>query len=304
MDIDKQMEIVERGAVDLISADEMRKKLAKALNEKRPLRIKLGMDPTAPDLHLGHVVVLQKLKQFQELGHTAIFLIGDFTGMIGDPTGRSETRPVLTREKLNENAETYKRQVFKILDPDKTEIRFNSEWFEAMNAADMVRLCAHYTIARMLEREDFRNRYQNNLPISVHEFLYPLVQGYDSVALQCDVELGGSDQIFNLLVGRDLQKDYGQESQSVLTVPLLEGTDGVNKMSKSYGNSVGIDESPNIIFGKLMSISDDLMIRYFELLERHHHRRAQRAEGRNEAGLLKPHGRQDALRPRDGASLS
>jgi tyrosyl-tRNA synthetase len=266
MDIDKQMEIVERGAVDLISADEMRKKLAKALNEKRPLRIKLGMDPTAPDLHLGHVVVLQKLKQFQELGHTAIFLIGDFTGMIGDPTGRSETRPVLTREKLNENAETYKRQVFKILDPDKTEVRFNSEWFETMNAADLVRLCAHYTIARMLEREDFRNRYQNNLPISVHEFLYPLVQGYDSVALKCDVELGGSDQIFNLLVGRDLQKDYGQESQSVLTVPLLEGTDGVNKMSKSYGNSVGIDESPDVIFGKLMSISDDLMIRYFELL--------------------------------------
>ncbi len=266
MDIDKQMEIVERGAVDLISAAEMKKKLAKAKAEKRPLRIKLGMDPTAPDLHLGHTVVLQKLKQFQELGHTAIFLIGDFTGMIGDPTGRIETRPVLTREQLNENAETYKRQVFKILDPEKTEIRFNSEWFEAMNAADMVRLCAHYTIARMLEREDFKNRYQNNLPISVHEFLYPLVQGYDSVALRCDVELGGSDQIFNLLVGRDLQRVYGQESQAVLTVPLLEGTDGVNKMSKSYGNFVGIDEPPDVIFGKLMAISDELMLRYFELL--------------------------------------
>ncbi|HUJ69794.1 MAG TPA: tyrosine--tRNA ligase, partial [Syntrophorhabdales bacterium] len=232
MDMDKQMEIVERGAVDLISVDEMKKKLAKAHAEKRPLRIKLGMDPTAPDLHLGHTVVLQKLKQFQELGHTAIFLIGDFTGMIGDPSGRIETRPVLSREQLLENAETYKRQVFKILDPDKTEVRFNSEWFETMNAADMIRMCAHYTIARMLEREDFRNRYQNNLPISVHEFLYPLVQGYDSVALKADMELGGSDQIFNLLVGRDLQKAYGQESQCVLTVPLLEGTDGVNKMSK------------------------------------------------------------------------
>jgi tyrosyl-tRNA synthetase len=266
MDIDKQMEIIGRGAVDLISAEEMKKKLARAKNEKRPLRIKLGMDPTAPDLHLGHTVVLQKLKQFQELGHTAIFLIGDFTGMIGDPTGRIETRPVLTKEKLQENAETYKRQVFKILDPDKTEIRFNSEWFEAMNAADMVRMCAHYTIARMLEREDFRNRYQSNLPISVHEFLYPLVQGYDSVALKCDVELGGHDQIFNLLVGRDLQRAYGQESQAVLTVPLLEGTDGVNKMSKTYGNYVGIDEPPDVIFGKLMSISDDLMLRYFELL--------------------------------------
>jgi tyrosyl-tRNA synthetase len=266
MDLTREMEIVERGAVDLISAEEMKKKLARARAEKKPLRIKLGMDPTAPDLHLGHTVVLQKLKQFQELGHTAIFLIGDFTGMIGDPSGRIETRPVLTKEHLLENAETYKRQVFKILDPEKTEIRFNSEWFEAMNAADMVRLCAQYTVARMLEREDFRNRYQNNLPISVHEFLYPLVQGYDSVALQADVELGGSDQIFNLLVGRDLQRAYGQESQAVLTVPLLEGTDGVNKMSKTYGNYVGIDEAPDVIFGKLMAISDDLMLRYYELL--------------------------------------
>lgn len=266
MDLTREMEIVERGAVDLISVEEMKKKLARARAEKKPLRIKLGMDPTAPDLHLGHTVVLQKLKQFQELGHTAIFLIGDFTGMIGDPSGRIETRPVLTKEHLLQNAETYKRQVFKILDPDKTEIRFNSEWFEAMNAADMIRLCAQYTVARMLEREDFRNRYQNNLPISVHEFLYPLVQGYDSVALHADVELGGSDQIFNLLVGRDLQKVYGQESQAVLTVPLLEGTDGVNKMSKTYGNYVGIDEAPDVIFGKLMAISDDLMLRYYELL--------------------------------------
>ncbi|MGD0231163.1 MAG: tyrosine--tRNA ligase [Syntrophorhabdales bacterium] len=266
MDLDRGMEVIKRGAVDLISAEELRKKLARAEAEKRPLRVKLGMDPTAPDLHLGHTVVLQKLKQFQELGHTAIFLIGDFTGLIGDPTGRIETRPVLTREQLLQNAETYKRQVFKILDPERTEVRFNSEWMNAMNAGDMIRLCAQYTVARMLEREDFRSRYQNNLPISVHEFLYPLVQGYDSVALASDIELGGSDQIFNLLVGREIQKAYGQEPQAVLTVPLLEGTDGVNKMSKSYGNYVGIDEPPDVIFGKLMSISDPLMVRYYELL--------------------------------------
>jgi len=266
MELAKEMEIIERGAVDVISADEVKKKLAKAKADKRPLRVKLGMDPTAPDLHLGHTVVLQKLKQFQELGHTAIFLIGDFTGMIGDPTGRIETRPVLTREQLLENAETYKRQVFKILDPERTEIRFNSEWMEAMNAGDMIRLCSRYTVARMLEREDFRSRCQSNLPISVHEFLYPLVQGYDSVALRADVELGGHDQIFNLLVGREIQKAYGQEPQAVVTVPLVEGTDGVNKMSKSYGNYVGIDEPPDVIFGKLMAISDGLMLRYYELL--------------------------------------
>jgi tyrosyl-tRNA synthetase len=266
MEFAADMAGIERGAVNVISSEELRKKLAKAKAEKRPLRIKLGMDPTAPDLHLGHTVVLQKLKQFQELGHTALFLIGDFTGLIGDPTGRIETRPVLTKEQLLENAETYKRQVFKILDPDRTEIRFNSEWMNAMNAGDMIRLCAQYTVARMLEREDFRNRYQKNLPISVHEFLYPLVQGYDSVALEADVELGGSDQIFNLLVGREIQKGYGQEPQAVLTVPLLEGTDGVNKMSKSYGNYVGIDEPADAIFGKLMSISDELMLKYYELL--------------------------------------
>ncbi len=266
MTIDQEIEIIARGAVDLISRDELRRKLETARKENRPLRAKLGLDPTAPDLHLGHTVVLQKLKQFQELGHTAIFLIGDFTGMIGDPTGRIETRPALTREELLVNAETYKRQVFKILDPEKTEIRWNSDWFEAMNAADMIRLCAKYTVARMFEREDFRNRYQNNLPISIHEFLYPLVQGYDSVALDADVELGGHDQIFNLFVGREIQKAYGQESQVIVTVPLLEGTDGVNKMSKSYGNYVGIDEPPDVIFGKLMSISDELMLKYYELL--------------------------------------
>ncbi|MBA4418107.1 MAG: tyrosine--tRNA ligase [Syntrophus sp. (in: bacteria)] len=266
MDINDEIEVFKRGAVDIINEDDLRKKLVKARSEKRPLRVKLGMDPTAPDLHLGHTVVIQKLKQFQELGHTAIFLIGDFTGLIGDPTGRIETRPTLTKEALMANAETYKKQVFKILDPDKTEIRFNSEWMEAMNAADMIRLCAQYTVARMLERDDFKKRYQNNLSISVHEFLYPLVQAYDSVALKADVELGGSDQIFNLLVGRDIQKVYGQESQIVLTVPLLEGTDGVNKMSKTYGNYVGIDESPDTMFGKLMSISDELMLKYYELL--------------------------------------
>jgi tyrosyl-tRNA synthetase len=265
MDIEKQVQVIERGAVDLITQQDLKGKLA-AAKAKRPLRVKLGMDPTAPDLHLGHTVVLQKLKQFQELGHIAIFLIGDFTGMIGDPTGRIETRPVLTKEELLHNAETYKKQVFKILDPDRTEIRFNSEWMEAMNAADMIRLCAQYTVARMFERDDFRKRLQNNLPISIHEFLYPLVQGYDSVALKADVELGGHDQIFNLLVGRDIQKAYGQEAQIVVTVPLLEGTDGINKMSKSYGNYVGIDEPPDVIFGKLMSISDELMLKYYELL--------------------------------------
>jgi tyrosyl-tRNA synthetase len=266
MDIDRELEIIKRGAVDLINEEDLRKKLIRSKEQKKPLRVKLGLDPTAPDLHLGHTVVLQKLKQFQDLGHIAIFLIGDFTGLIGDPTGRVETRPQISKEVLMANAETYKEQVFKILDPEKTEVRYNSEWFEAMNAADMIRLCAQYTMARMMEREDFRNRYQNNLPISIHEFLYPLVQGYDSVALQADVELGGHDQIFNLFVGRDIQKVYGQESQCIVTVPLLEGTDGVNKMSKSYGNYVGIDEPPDTMFGKLMSISDELMLKYYELL--------------------------------------
>lgn len=265
-DVDKQMEVIKRGAVDLVNEEELRSKLERSIRENKPLRVKLGLDPTAPDLHLGHTVVLQKLKQFQELGHVAIFLIGDFTGMIGDPTGRIETRPALTKDELLVNAETYKKQVFKILDPETTEVRFNSEWFETMNAADMIRLCAQYTMARMMEREDFRNRYQNNLPISIHEFLYPLVQGYDSVALQADIELGGHDQIFNLFVGRVIQRAYGQESQVLVTVPLLEGTDGINKMSKSYGNYVGIDEQPDTMFGKLMSISDELMLKYYELL--------------------------------------
>lgn len=266
MGIEEQVAVIKRGAVDLINEKELRDKLARSEAQKKPLRVKLGMDPTAPDLHLGHTVVLQKLKQFQELGHLAIFLIGDFTGMIGDPTGRNETRPALSRDEIMANAETYKKQVFKILDPDRTEVRYNSEWFEKITAADMIRLCAQYTMARIMEREDFRNRFQNNVPISIHEFLYPLVQGYDSVALEADIELGGHDQIFNLFVGRDIQKAYGQESQVLVTVPLLEGTDGINKMSKSYGNYVGIDEPPDEMFGKLMSISDDLMIKYYELL--------------------------------------
>lgn len=264
--IEKEIEIIKRGVVDLVQEDELREKLLRSRREGRPLRVKLGLDPTAPDLHLGHTVVLQKLKQFQDLGHTAIFLIGDFTGMIGDPTGRLETRPSLSREELLKNAETYKNQVFKILDPEKTEIRYNSEWFEKMNASDMIRLCAKYTVARMMEREDFRTRFENNLPISIHEFLYPLVQAYDSVALEADVELGGHDQIFNLYVGREIQRAYGQEPQVIVTVPLLEGIDGVNKMSKSYGNYIGIDEPPDSMFGKIMSISDELMLKYYELL--------------------------------------
>ncbi len=262
MDIDKQLELIRRGAVDLIDEGELRRKLARG----KPLRVKAGFDPTAPDLHLGHSVLIQKLKHFQELGHEVIFLIGDFTGMIGDPSGRSDTRPALTREQVLANAETYKAQVFKILDPDKTTISFNSTWMSDMSSVDFIRLASHYNVARMLEREDFRNRYETGQSIAVHEFLYPLVQGYDSVALKADVELGGTDQLFNLLVGRHLQSHYGQEPQCILTVPLLEGLDGVKKMSKSLGNYVGITDEPGQIFGKIMSISDELMWRYYELL--------------------------------------
>lgn len=262
MNIDQQIQIIRRGIVDLISEEDLRKKLAR----DKPLNIKLGCDPTAPDLHLGHTVIIHKLRHFQELGHTVTFLIGDFTGMIGDPSGRSETRPALTPEQVMSNAETYKRQVFKILDPEKTVLKFNSAWLGSMGAADFIRLGSHITLARMLERDDFAKRYREERPIALHELYYPLLQGYDSVAMGTDVELGGTDQTFNLLVGRTLQSHYGQEPQCVLTMPLLEGLDGVRKMSKSYGNYIGIDESPADQFGKTMSVSDELMWRYYELL--------------------------------------
>src|SRR5499433_3316519 len=261
-DIHTQIELIKRGAVDVLPEEELLTKLKRG----RPLKIKTGFDPTAPDLHLGHTVLIQKMKQFQDLGHEVIFLIGDFTGMIGDPSGKLETRKQLTREEVVANAETYKEQIFKILDPKKTVIEFNHRWMEQLDAVGLIELAAKHTVARMLEREDFKTRYQNQQSITIHEFLYPLIQGYDSVALKADVELGGTDQRFNLLVGRELQREYGQEPQVVLTMPLLEGTDGVNKMSKSLGNYVGINESPGEIFGKLMSVSDDLMWRYLELL--------------------------------------
>lgn len=261
-DIDRQMATIKRGMAELIDENELRKKIARG----KPLRIKVGFDPTAPDLHLGHTVVMHKMRHFQELGHHVIFLIGDFTGRIGDPSGRSETRPPLTEEQVLANAETYKKQVFKILDPQKTEVAFNSAWLGKMDATGFIKLASSYTVARMMERDDFEKRFREQRPISIHEFLYPLCQGYDSVALKSDVEMGGTDQKFNLLVGRTLQAHYGIESQCILTLPLLEGTDGVRKMSKSYGNYIGIDEAPSQIFGKVMAISDELMWRYYELL--------------------------------------
>lgn len=262
MELARQLEQIRRGSVEIINEEEL---IAK-LRSGAPLRIKAGFDPTAPDLHLGHTVLIQKLKHFQELGHQVIFLIGDFTGMIGDPSGKSETRKKLTREEVLRNAETYKKQIFKILDQERTEIAFNSTWMDTFSAADFIELCSRYTVARMLERDDFEKRFKGNQPISIHEFLYPLVQGYDSVALRADVELGGTDQKFNLLMGRHLQREHGQASQIVLTMPILEGLDGVQKMSKSLGNYIGIDEAPGDMFGKLMSISDELMWRYYELL--------------------------------------
>lgn len=262
MTLEADLELIKRGMDELIVEAEMKKKLASG----RKLRIKAGFDPTAPDLHLGHTVLLNKMRQFQELGHHVMFLIGDFTGLIGDPSGRNATRPPLTPAQIAENAETYKSQVFRVLDPSKVEVMFNSKWGNELGAAGMIKLAATYTVARMLERDDFAKRYAEQKPIAVHELLYPLMQGYDSVAMRADVELGGTDQKFNLLVGRELQKHYGQEPQCILTMPLLQGLDGVNKMSKSLGNYVGINESPEQIFGKLMSISDDLMWRYVELL--------------------------------------
>ncbi|HEV8661048.1 MAG TPA: tyrosine--tRNA ligase [Thermoanaerobaculia bacterium] len=265
MTLDEQFDYLAKGTVDLIEKADLKAKLARAAREKKPLTVKVGFDPTAPDIHLGHTVVIRKMKHFQQLGHRVVFLIGDFTGMIGDPTGKKATRPPLTREEIEENAHTYERQVFKILDPKTTEIRFNSEWLGALGSEGMVRLAAKYTLARILERDDFRRRFQSNQPIAIHELLYPLAQAYDSVALKCDVEMGGTDQLFNLLVGRDLMREYALEPQVVITMPLLEGTDGVEKMSKSLGNYIGINEPPGQIFGKVMSISDDLMWKYYTL---------------------------------------
>lgn len=264
--IKEQMAVIERGVAELLPREELVKKLERSLNRNQPLIIKLGLDPTAPDIHLGHTVVLNKLRQFQELGHEVHLIIGDYTGRIGDPSGKSETRKQLTEAEIQYNAKTYQEQIFKVLDPQRTIIHFNSEWLAPMNLADILNLTAKYTVARMLERDDFEKRYKNGLPIGVHEFLYPLMQGYDSVALKADVELGGTDQKFNLLVGRQLMREYGQEAQIALMMPILEGTDGVQKMSKSLGNYIGVNEDPNEMFGKTMSITDELICRYFELL--------------------------------------
>lgn len=266
MSVAEQMAVIKRGSVEVLIEKELEEKLEKSLKSGVPLKIKAGFDPTAPDLHLGHTVLIHKLRQFQQLGHEVNFLIGDFTGMIGDPTGKSETRKVLTREDVLRNAETYKEQVFRILDPDKTKVVFNSTWLNELGSGGMIALASKYTVARMLEREDFHKRFTSQQPISIHEFMYPLVQGYDSVALKSDVELGGTDQKFNLLMGRELQREWGQPPQCILTMPLLEGLDGVNKMSKSLGNYIGINEPADEIFGKVMSVSDELMLRYYELL--------------------------------------
>jgi len=283
-DLQTQLEAIKRGAVEVLPEDELVTKLKRG----QPLRIKAGFDPTAPDLHLGHTVLIQKMKQFQDLGHEVIFLIGDFTGMIGDPTGKSETRRQLTREEVANNAETYKQQIFKILNPQKTIIEFNHRWMDKVDAVAMIELAAKYTVARMLEREDFRQRYQKQQSISLHEFLYPLIQGYDSVVLKADIELGGTDQRFNLLMGRELQREYGQEAQIVLTMPLLEGLDGVQKMSKSVGNYIGINEPPEDIFGKVMSISDELMWRYYELLSDKDLQQIQTLRAQVDSGAVHP----------------
>jgi tyrosyl-tRNA synthetase len=283
-DANAQLEIIKRGAVEILLEEE----LAAKLKRGRPLRIKAGFDPTAPDLHLGHTVLIQKMKQFQDLGHEVIFLIGDFTGMIGDPSGKSETRKQLSREEVAKNAETYKEQIFKILDPQKTVIEFNHRWMEKLDAVSLIELSAKYTVARMLEREDFKQRYQKQQSIGIHEFLYPLIQGYDSVVLKADVELGGTDQRFNLLIGRDLQREYGEEPQVILTMPLLEGVDGVQKMSKSLNNYIGISEAPEDMFGKVMSVSDDLMWRYYKLLSDKGLDEIQGTRGQVESGALHP----------------
>lgn len=263
--IEEQISIILKGADEIIGIEELRQKISKAQKENRPLTVKLGLDPSAPDIHLGHTVVLRKIKQLQNLGHRAVIIIGDFTGMIGDPTGKSKTRKALTKEEVLENAKTYEEQIFKVLDKDKTEVRFNSEWLAELNLEKVIKLASTMTVARMMEREDFKNRYENRIPISVHEFFYPLMQGYDSVEIKADIELGGTDQRFNVLMGRMLQKEYGQEPQVTIFMPLLEGTDGKEKMSKSLGNYIGIDEPSAVMYEKAMNISDDLIVKYYEL---------------------------------------
>ena len=284
----EQLRIIRRGAVEIIDEKEFSGLLEKSIKAGKSLRVKAGFDPTAPDLHLGHTVLLQKMKQFQDLGHEIIFLVGDFTGMIGDPTGRSETRKSLTGEEVKENALTYLQQVFKILDEKKTVVKYNSEWMSRFTSTDMINLAARYTVARMLERDDFQKRLSKNLPVSIHELIYPLIQGYDSVALKADVELGGTDQKFNLLVGRDLQRAYGMAPQTVLTMPLLEGTDGVQKMSKSLGNSIGVFDPPGEMYGKIMSVSDDLMWRFYELLSDTEEKELEKIKTEAASGAVNP----------------
>jgi tyrosyl-tRNA synthetase len=284
----EQIEMIKRGAVEIIGEVELVKRLERSYDQNKPLRIKAGFDPTAPDIHLGHTVLIEKMRQFQELGHEILFLIGDFTGMIGDPSGKSEMRKPLTREAVVENAKTYRNQVFKILAPEKTEVVFNSEWMSCMTSGEMIKLMSTYTVARMLEREDFKQRWTNQNPIGIHEFMYPLIQGYDSVALHADVELGGTDQKFNLIVGRELQKEYGQKPQCIVLMPLLEGLDGVKKMSKSLGNYIGITEPAKEMFGKIMSLSDKLMLRYYELLSHVSLEELQSLKERIEKGAIHP----------------
>src|SRR5688500_10191555 len=290
MTIDEQLGFLKKGTVDVIREEDLKAKLERSSKTGKPLRVKLGLDPTAPDIHIGHTVVIRKLKAFQNLGHTVIFLIGDFTGMIGDPSGKNVTRPPLSREEIDANAKTYQKQMFKLLDPEKTELRFNGEWMDKFGAADFIKLCAKTTVKQILERDDFTKRMAEEKPISLHELLYPLVQGYDSVALEADVELGGTDQKFNLLMGRNLQREFAQEPQVIITTPLLEGLDGVNKMSKSLDNYIGIEEPPDQMFGKVMSISDDLMWRYYELLT---------SEGIDDINVLKFKCESEAENPRD-----
>lgn len=286
--IEEQIKIISKGADEVIDLEELKAKLVKSQKEKRPLTVKLGLDPTAPDIHLGHAVVLRKIKQIQDLGHRAIIIIGDFTGMIGDPSGRSKTRPALTKEEVLKNAETYKEQIFKVIEKDKTQVRFNSEWLAALNFSDVIHLASKYTVARMLEREDFKNRFEGHESIGIHEFFYPLMQGYDSVAIEADIELGGTDQRFNLLMGRTLQKDFGQENQIALMMPLLEGTDGIEKMSKSLGNYIGIYEPAEEMYGKVMSIPDQLMIKYYELATDIHPDEINEIKERLEEGTYHP----------------